>query len=72
METMENQNVNLLKTRRMMLEFRYLDMEHDEVSLLSEQYVEQFLNDLRGIIGGILAWIPMSSMPKLKYTSNRP
>ena len=46
METMENQNVNLLKTRRMMLEFRYLDMEHDEVSLLSEQYVEQFLNDL--------------------------
>ena len=46
MENIENQNLNLLKRQRMMLEFRYLNMEHDEVSLLSEQYVEKFLNDL--------------------------
>lgn len=46
MENIENQNLNLLKRRRMMLEFQYLDMEQEEVSLLSEQYVEKFLNDL--------------------------
>ena len=43
---MDTENLNERKIRRMMLEYRYLDMEQDEVSTLSEQYVEKFRNDL--------------------------
>lgn len=43
---MDTENLLERRTRRMLLEYRYLDMEHDEVSILSEQYVEQFIEDL--------------------------
>ena len=43
---MDTENLNERKARRMMLEYRYLDMEHEEVETLSEQYVKKFVDDL--------------------------
>ena len=42
---MEN-NINILRTRRMILEYKFLTTELEEVSLQSKEYVTKFLNDL--------------------------
>ena len=42
---MEN-NINILRTRRMILEYKFLTTELEEVSLQSKEYVTKFLDDL--------------------------
>ena len=43
---MENNNINVLRTRRMILEYKFLTTELEEVFLQSKEYVTKFLDDL--------------------------
>ena len=43
---MSDSDLSKLRTRRMILEFKYLDCELDEVNTISEDYVKRFISEL--------------------------
>ena len=43
---MSDSDLSKLRTRRMILEFKYLDCELDEVNTISEDYVKKFISEL--------------------------
>jgi len=43
---MSDSDLSKLRTRRMILEFKYLDCELDEVNNISEDYVKRFISEL--------------------------
>ena len=43
---MSDSDLSKLRTRRMILEFKYLDCELDEVNSVSEDYVKRFISEL--------------------------